>query len=859
FAQGIDCSTAMPFCTDSAFTYPAGVNVPSLGGVSCLSTTYNPAWFYCTIDQPGSVNIFIQNLGGHDVDFVCWGPFQSLQQACMLNLITNSSMDCSYSVSSTETCNIPNGQTGQVYVMLVTNFSNLPDNISFTQSGGTGTLDCSYLGPQSVFADHTIKVCANPASVSASPGFDHYQWSNGDTTAATTITASGSYYITATFNGIPRYDTIHVNLTSPYLNLNLGHDTTICSNTGLILDAGNAFASYQWNTGSANQAILVSTSGIYYVVASDTGQCIYNDSIKVIINPAQSLHIGNDTSLCHYNPLQLDAGLSFDSYHWSTGDTTRFINVNSNGLYSVTVNNSQCGVTDYDTIMVLFMNVPTANAGSDQFICQGSIGLLQASGGGTYVWNPVSNVSCPTCATTNTTPAHSTTYTVTVTASNGCKATDSVTIHVANAILSTISTTCGLSNGSVTVYPYGGSGSYSYLWNTTPTQNTQSITGITGGQYNVTITDNNYLCSFIKSVNVYNQPPPSISVIAKYNSSCGYDMGGMLVHVNEGLGPFTYIWNSDPPQTSKDLLNVPAGVYCVTVTDAHNCMDTVCDTIINSPKPTPSICLTTVDTATNHNLIMVDNIGFTAVTGFIVYKDTSGAMDFDSIGFQYYVDGTIFTDTTSDASIQSERYKISLLDSCGIISDLSEANATIFLSVNYFTGTQSKISWNYNGSNQVAGYRVYRGTSLGNLSFLANVYANYYQYYDYSPPSDHLYYMVEAVLNDTCNPLINPPQSFSSSFSNIVNAYYIGLDENNLDLGIRIYPNPAKETLTLELTSTLNAPTKFEVCDLLGRKMMEQNIANLKTQIDVSSLAKGMYLLKLKCGNKIQTKRFVKE
>src|SRR5690606_1598578 len=94
---------------------------------------------------------------GIDVDFILYGPYSNLAQAMSYcgnhgNASTaadpNQIVDCSYSPSPTETANITGAVAGQVYVMLLTNYSNQAGNITFSQTGGTASTNCAIVGPQ---------------------------------------------------------------------------------------------------------------------------------------------------------------------------------------------------------------------------------------------------------------------------------------------------------------------------------------------------------------------------------------------------------------------------------------------------------------------------------------------------------------------------------------------------------------------------------------------------------------------------------------------------------------------------------------------------------------------------------------
>jgi gliding motility-associated-like protein len=149
----INCQNAAPFCAGgvSGVTYPASINsgaAQSGPNYGCLLTQPNPAWYYLQVANPGNLIILIQGQmtsppgPGQDVDFICWGPFSSLSNVCN-SLTASNIVDCSYSPSFTETLTIPSGLTGQYYLVLITNFANATQNISFNQIGGTGNTNCS--------------------------------------------------------------------------------------------------------------------------------------------------------------------------------------------------------------------------------------------------------------------------------------------------------------------------------------------------------------------------------------------------------------------------------------------------------------------------------------------------------------------------------------------------------------------------------------------------------------------------------------------------------------------------------------------------------------------------------------------
>lgn len=159
----LPCTEAPAFCTGQTVTYANATNVPSLGSIGCLGTSPNPAFFFLQVNQAGPLSYLISqvdNAGvGRDVDYVAWGPFTDLNSACSgvpanplpaANPIPTPASGCpgtihacSYSIAPQEIMCIPNAQLCQVYVIMITNFSNQAGTVTFTQTNnGGGTTAC---------------------------------------------------------------------------------------------------------------------------------------------------------------------------------------------------------------------------------------------------------------------------------------------------------------------------------------------------------------------------------------------------------------------------------------------------------------------------------------------------------------------------------------------------------------------------------------------------------------------------------------------------------------------------------------------------------------------------------------------
>ena len=146
-AQGDVCVNFTEFCPapdGSDLFYPAGTDSGSAepgNNYGCLFDTPNPAWYYLQIGAPGSVTIDLTNTNNVDIDYAVWGPFPDLNVAEASCGSLGGPIDCSFSPAPVETVNIPFSQPNEIYILLITNYSNDPTNI-IAEASGDGVPSC---------------------------------------------------------------------------------------------------------------------------------------------------------------------------------------------------------------------------------------------------------------------------------------------------------------------------------------------------------------------------------------------------------------------------------------------------------------------------------------------------------------------------------------------------------------------------------------------------------------------------------------------------------------------------------------------------------------------------------------------
>lgn len=158
-------------------------------------------------------------------------------------------------------------------------------------------------------------------------------------------------------------------------------------------------------------------------------------------------------------------------------------------------------------------------------------------------------------------------YSVTVTDGTS-QATGNTQVTQPSAIqaaISQVNPTCyGAANGLLVASVTGGTSPYTFQWNNGATSAT--LSGLTAGVYQVTITDaNGCLSTRIVSLS---QPALITLETNVFPSVTGYD-GAIYLSVSGGSPPYSYSWSNGA--TTQSITSLAPGAYSITATDAHGC------------------------------------------------------------------------------------------------------------------------------------------------------------------------------------------------------------------------------------------------------------------------------------------------
>ncbi len=428
-------------------------------------------------------------------------------------------------------------------------------------------------------------------SISGGSGsYTSFVWSNGATTQNISGLTAGTYTVTfkdskgcsgsasATINPAPT--AIIVTATATQITCNGANDGTI---TLSISGGSGSYTSFAWSNGATTQNISGLAAGTYTVTFKDTNGCTKNASATINPAPAAITAAAATTQITCNGAndgtitLTPSGGSgSYTSFVWSNGATTQNISGLAAGTYTVTFKDSKGCTGNASATINPAPSAVTATATPTQISCNGvndgSIVLTPAGGSGTYtsfVWSngaTTKNISGLTAGT----------YTVTFKDSKGCSGSASATINPApSAVTATTSATqitCnGANDGTITLTPAGGSGTYvSFVWSNGAT--TQNISGLAAGTYTVTFKDSKG-CTGNASATINPAPSAITATGSVTNAACnGNNNGSVILSPSGGTVPYSYNWSN--AATTKDLTNTAPGTYTVTITDKNNCKNT---------------------------------------------------------------------------------------------------------------------------------------------------------------------------------------------------------------------------------------------------------------------------------------------
>jgi gliding motility-associated-like protein len=478
----------------------------------------------------------------------------------------------------------------------------LNDNV-----GNTATAVASIIvNPNPVINVTPAAICFGGSTSLTATGADSYTWLpatglspatgspvTANPTATTTYTVTGTIAATGCTGSTTVVVTVNPNPTVsvPPASICVGGSSPLTA-TGADTYVWSPATGLSGTTGTTVTANPTVTS-TFTVVGTTLAGCTGSTTVIVTVGSLVA-DAGPDKSICSGSSATLNA-TGGTTYSWSPGtglsNTTVFnptANPTVSTTYTVTVTSGICTDTDDVVVVVdppIILNIagfpPKCAGGTD-----GQAVVIPSGGDGvySYQWAPVAG----TAASVNG-PAG--TYTVIVTDQFGCSASASTIVTDPTPVIGTtsvITAHCNKSDGSATVATVsGGTPGYTYSWNTSPVQNTQTASNIPTGNYTVTVTDANG-CTTTIAAFVPNAGGVTVSTTKTDVTCFGGNNGSATATGSGGTLPYTYLWNNG--QNTNVNSTLTAGTYTITLTDVNGCS---IKTSVTITQPTPVVLTST--------------------------------------------------------------------------------------------------------------------------------------------------------------------------------------------------------------------------------------------------------------------------
>ena len=463
-----------------------------------------------------------------------------------------------------------------------------------------------------IMISNDTTVCLGTCVQLISSGGTNYNWNPGTGLSDSTIfnpvacpLNTTNYYLALTdSNNCMNNDSVMITI-NPAPTITTNNDTAVCDGNCVQLNAVGG-VSYVWTpaTGLSNDTIAnplacPTATTTYVVTGTDANGCESTDTVTITVNPLPTVDAGVDQGICVAGSVVIGGtptGPAGSTYNWtpnSTLDDSTLANPTATPIitttYTVTVTDPN-GCSDFDVVTVIINPAPIVNAGTDTTICAGESIIIGGNPTGpasaSYNWTPSATLNDNTLANPTATPSVTTEYIVTVTDSNNCVNTDSVTITVNPLPVITSSNDTSLCIGAC--YQLNASGGISYVWIPATGLSNDTISNpmacpILTTNYVVTGTDANG-CFDTSATLVTVNPLPTI--ITNNDTSVCIGTCAQLT----ASGGTNYTWSPGGTLSDSTIFNPVACPtvttnYTVTVTDANSCSDTSGVSVIIDPLP----------------------------------------------------------------------------------------------------------------------------------------------------------------------------------------------------------------------------------------------------------------------------------
>jgi hypothetical protein len=320
--------------------------------------------------------------------------------------------------------------------------------------------------------------------------------------------------------------------------------------------------------------------------------------------------------------------------------------------------------------------------------------------------------------------------------------------------------------------------------------------------------------------------------------------------MNEGNSG-SYEWFTPDVESEEYLVRI-SDAYSFTSVDTSEMF-----TILTFPE-TP-VCMVSVDSLTNYNVIIWEKPVSDIIADFLVYKETDEANVYEVLDTVSYEEVPMVTDSNSNPGIRPYRYKIGFLDFDERVFPAGDYHQTIHLTINQGVNDAWNLIWTPYIGFDYSSYYILRKSESGSYEQIATVSASFNSYTDFNAPPGEVSYIVQILHPTGCNPVLRDGE-YPSVYSNVATNGVVSVSENK-NLNFSIYPIPADERINVSVGENTTGMIRLIISDLTGRIVYSCDFNDVRPGqvllINSRNFTEGIYGLQVISGENRSTKKIV--
>jgi len=261
--------------------------------------------------------------------------------------------------------------------------------------------------------------------------------------------------------------------------------------------------------------------------------------------------------------------------------------------------------------------------------------------------------------------------------------------------------------------------------------------------------------------------------------------------------------------------------------------------------PETPVCMVSVDSLTNNNVILWEKPVSNLITDFLVYKETDEANVYEIIDTVAYDEVPMVTDYSSNPSIRPYRYKIGFMDSENRVFPASDYHQTIHLTISQGVNNNWNLIWTpYIGFNY-SSYNILRKSGSGSYEQIATISSSFNSFTDFNAPSKDVAYIVSINRPGGCNIGLRS-SGYSDVYSNVASVNLVSVAEAK-EVNFSVYPVPANDRINIQFGDESTGKINLTITDVTGRIIYSEEFNDSWQgqvhSINSSDFAEGLYLL----------------